>query len=55
VSQVWTIREVKVNPPSPSFNTAITDAIKQWEYSPARAGGVAVPVCMTVTVNVHPE
>jgi hypothetical protein len=55
VPQVWTIREVKLNPPFPALNKAIADAIRQWEYTPARRDGVAVPVCMTVTVNFHPE
>jgi hypothetical protein len=53
VSQVWTIREVKLAPPSPSLNKAITDAVLQWEFTPLLLDKVAVPACTTVTVNVN--
>jgi outer membrane biosynthesis protein TonB len=53
VSDVWTIREVKVTPPVPSLNKAITDAVAKWEFAPAAIDDVPVPVCLTVTVNVN--
>ena len=55
VSQVWTIRHVVITPPLAGLNKAITDAVRQWEYSPAQINKAAVPVCMTVTVNVNVE
>jgi hypothetical protein len=55
VSQVWTIREVVITPPLPGFNKAITDAVGQWEYTSPQVNKAAVPVCMTVTVNVNVE
>ena len=53
ISKVWTIREVEITPPLPSFNIAITDAIYHWEFEPLQINSVAVPVCMTVTVNIN--
>jgi hypothetical protein len=53
VSHVWTIREVKLTPPLPPLNKAITDAVAKWEFAPAAVDGVPVPVCRTVTVNVN--
>ena len=53
VSGVWTIREVKLTPPIPSFNKAIIDAVAKWEFSPAAVDDVPVPICMTVAVNVN--
>ena len=53
VSGVWTIREVKLTPPIPSFNKAIIDAVAKWEFSPAAVDNVPVPICMTVAVNVN--
>jgi hypothetical protein len=53
VARVWTIREVTIKPPLPAFNQAIVDAIRQWEFEPARVDDVAVPVCMTVTISIN--
>ena len=52
VVRVWPIREVEFKPPFPSFNNAIRDAIRQWEFEPLIVQGKPVPVCMTVTVNI---
>jgi hypothetical protein len=52
-SRVWTIREVKLSPPLPSLNTAITDAVAKWEFAPAAVDGVPVPACQTVAVKVN--
>jgi TonB family protein len=35
----------------PLLTEAAIEAVKQWEYTPTRLDGVAVPVIMTVTVN----
>ena len=51
VSNVWTLREVKLTPPVPLLNRAITDAVAKWEFAPAAVDDVPVPVCFTVTVT----
>jgi hypothetical protein len=53
VSNVWTIREVKLLPPLPSLNKAITDAVLRWQFEPAAVDNLAVPICQTITVNVN--
>jgi len=50
---VWPLREVEFTPPFPSFNSAITDAIRQWEFEPLLVQGKPAPVCMTVTVTIN--
>jgi protein TonB len=35
----------------PLLDQAAVDAVRQWEFTPTRLNGVAVPVIMTVTVN----
>jgi protein TonB len=35
----------------PLLDQAAVDAVRQWEFTPTRLNGVAVPVVMTVTVN----
>ena len=35
----------------PLLDQAALDAVRQWEFTPTRLNGVAVPVVMTVTVN----
>ena len=50
---VWPMREVEFTPPFPSFNSAIRDAIRQWEFEPVIVRGKPAPVCMTVTVNIN--
>ena len=52
VSRVWPIREIRVKPPLPAYNSAVTDAIRQWEFEPLLVQGKPVPGCMTVTVNI---
>jgi hypothetical protein len=53
VAHVWPIREVKFVPPFPAFNSAITDAMKQWEFEPLLVRGKPAAFCMTVTVNIN--
>ena len=53
VARVWPIREIAFTPPSPAFNTAITDAIRQWRYDPLRLEGQPVPFCLTMTITIH--
>lgn len=38
----------------PLLNEAALDAVKQWEYTPTRVKGVAVPVIINVAVNFTP-
>jgi hypothetical protein len=52
VARVWPLREVRFTPSFPAFNTAITDAIQQWEYEPLLVRGKAVPLCITVSINI---
>jgi outer membrane biosynthesis protein TonB len=53
ISRVWTIHEVEITPALPAFNTAITDAIRQWEFEPLQVNKAAVAVCLTVTININ--
>lgn len=43
--------DVEVLRSIPLLDQAAVDAVRQWEYTPTRLNGVAVPVVMTVTVN----
>jgi len=42
---------VKVLRSVPLLDQAAVDAVRQWQFTPTRLNGVAVPVVMTVTVN----
>ena len=53
VLNVWTIREVKLEPALPSLNKTITDAVLKWQFAPAAVDKVPVPICQTVAVNVN--
>jgi hypothetical protein len=52
VRQVWIIRGFTFQPVWPEFNDAIAAGIRTWTYEPAVADGAAVPVCVTVSVNI---
>ena len=53
IAQVWTVRPLLVEPAFPPMNNAIVGAIRQWEFEPTVVEKAAVPVCMTVTVNIN--
>jgi hypothetical protein len=53
VAGVWTIRDVKLTPASPSLTRVIESAVLKWEFLPAEWDSVPVPVCETVAVNVN--
>jgi hypothetical protein len=53
VSGVWTIRAVKLTPPVPRLNKAITDAVAKWRFIPAAVDNVPEPICWTVSLNVN--
>ena len=53
VVRVWPIHEVEFTPAFPSFNSAITEAIRHWEFEPLIVQGKPAPVCMTVTVTIN--
>ncbi len=53
VRNVSVLRDLRLEPALPQFSNAISDAIRQWRYRPATVAGKAVPVCMTVTVNIN--
>ncbi len=48
VEEVWTLR-----PACAEIDKAAVEAIKKWEYEPVIVEGKAIPVCATVTINVH--
>jgi hypothetical protein len=52
VRQVWTIRGFRFEPAWPEFDDAIAAGIRSWVYEPAVVDGAAVPVCVTVSVNI---
>lgn len=52
VREVWTIRPLSFEPAWPEFEAAIPAAIRKWSYQPAVVDGVAVPVCVTVSVRI---
>jgi TonB family protein len=49
------VRDVKILRGIPMLDQAAIDAVKQWEFTPTRLNGVAVPVIMTATVNFSPD
>ena len=53
VANVWTIRPLIVKPAFPPLNEAMVNAIRKWEFEPSMVEKVAVPVCLTVTVNIN--
>jgi hypothetical protein len=53
VRGVSVLRDLKFKPPFPAFSKAISDAILQWKYTPTLVDGQPVPVCMTMSVNIH--
>jgi hypothetical protein len=53
VQAVWAVQEPVLDPPFPAFSQAIVDELKTWEYEPYRVGGKALPVCMTVSTDIH--
>ena len=53
VRQVVVLRDLDFTPPFPEFSKSISDAVRLWRYSPPVADGKDVPLCMTVSVNVH--
>lgn len=53
VREVWALQEFEFDPAWPEFNDAIPIAIRQWEYTPAVVKGKAVPVCMTISLEIH--
>ena len=52
VVQVWPVREVRLKPPFPAFNTAIAESIRRWEFEPLLVNGTPAPFCVTVTTNI---
>jgi TonB family protein len=45
------VRDAKVIRSVPLLDEAALEAVKQWEYTPMRRGGVAMPTTIPVTVN----
>jgi hypothetical protein len=53
VRQVFTIEDVRFDPPWPELTSAITAAMLQWRYEPTLRAGKPVPVCMQVTTRAE--
>jgi TonB family protein len=47
------MRRSQWDPPWPEFDQAAVDAVGRWVYTPTKVNGRAVPVCVTITVNIH--
>jgi len=45
------VTDVRVLRSVPLLDQAAIEAVRQWEFSPTRLNGVAIPIVMTVTVN----
>jgi protein TonB len=45
------VTNVRVLRSVPLLDQAAIDAVRQWEFTPTRLNGVAIPVVMTVTVH----
>jgi protein TonB len=45
------VTNVRVLRSAPLLDQAAIDAVRQWEFTPTRLNGVAIPVVMTVTVH----
>jgi hypothetical protein len=52
VRHVWVLAAPEFTPPWPAFSRAIVDSVRRWEYAPTAIAGRAVPVCVTITVNI---
>jgi hypothetical protein len=52
IAHVWPLLEPRLAPPFTAFNMAISDAIRQWEFEPTIIEGKAVPVCLSVAINI---
>jgi hypothetical protein len=52
VRQVWMVRGFHFEPAWPEFDDAIAAGIRSWTYEPVMVDGAAVPVCVTVSVNI---
>ena len=53
VKGLWPFAEPEIKPAWPEGTSAITDAIRKWEYAPALLNGKPQPVCLTVVVHIH--
>ena len=52
IVQVWSIREVEVDPPLPAYNEWIRTAVHRWTYTTPTLNGTPTPACMTVSVTI---
>lgn len=48
------VADARVVKSVPLLDQAALDAVKQWEYTPTRVKGVAVPVIVNVAINFRP-
>jgi TonB family protein len=53
VSSVSLARPFREEPPWTELHNATVEAIRKWKYEPTLVEGVAVPVCLTVTVTAE--
>ena len=45
------IKRPRVDPPWPEFEKAIIKSVRKFRYSPARADGLAIPLCLTIPLH----
>lgn len=53
IEEIRFIRKPAFRPPWPEADQAILDAMYQWGYEPTIVNGVAVPVCVTMMININ--
>jgi hypothetical protein len=53
IARAWTIRSPRFEPAWSEFDEIVAGTLKQWRYEPLVIDGVATPLCMVVTMNIH--
>lgn len=53
VADARLVRRATWEPPWPEADTAMLEAVRQWEFQPATASGQPVQACLTVSIPIH--
>ena len=51
VHGLWVVQEPTFDPPCPEWSQAVARGIREGKFRPAKADGVPVPYCLTVTAS----